>query len=121
MSIDVDAVRKFLSRDFMDFCIRLGLIVAVVVACERIFAPFIPIMLWGVILAVSLYPVFLSLCQRTGFSAGRAATLIVVLGILLLGVPSVMLGSSFATHVFDVVGNFDVNTFTVEAPDASVK
>ncbi|WOJ93332.1 AI-2E family transporter [Congregibacter variabilis] len=121
MSVDINAAKKFLSRDFMDFCIRLGLIVVVVVACERIFAPFLPIMLWGVILAVSLYPLFLSLCRRTGFSPGHTATLMVVLGILLLGVPTVMLGSSFATHIFDVVGNFDVSAATVSAPDASVK
>ncbi|EED30911.1 transporter, PerM family [gamma proteobacterium NOR5-3] len=121
MSIDVDAARKFLSRDFMDFCIRLGLIVAVVIACERIFAPFLPIMLWGVILAVSLYPLFLSLCRRTRLSPGSNAALIVVLGILLLGVPTVMLGSSFATHIFDVIGNFDASTYTVRAPNDAVK
>lgn len=121
MSIDVNAAKKFLSRDFMDFCIRIGLVVVLVVACERVFAPFLPIMLWGVILAVSIYPMFLSLSRRTGLSPGSNATLIVMLGILLLGVPAVMLGSSFATHIFDVIGNFDVSTYTVRAPDASVK
>lgn len=121
MSLDTNAAKKFLSSEFMDFCIRLGLIVIVVVACTRVFAPFIPIMLWGIILAVSIYPVFLSVAARTGWSEGRVATLIVVLGILLLGVPAVLLGSSFATHIFDVVGDFDVATVTISAPEASVK
>lgn len=121
MSIELDAARKFLSRDFLDFCIRLGLIFLVVVACDRVFAPFMPIMLWGVILAVSLYPFFTALCRRSGLSPGATATLIVVVGILLLGVPSVMLGSSFATHIFDVIGNFDANSYTVRTPDASIK
>ncbi|MDP5069642.1 MAG: AI-2E family transporter [Congregibacter sp.] len=121
MSIDVEAAKKFLSRDFLDFSIRLGLLAVAVVACERVFAPFIPIMLWGLILAISLYPMFLSLRRRSGFAPGRTATLIVVLGILLLGVPTAMLGSSFASHVFNVVGDFDVNTFSVRPPDPAVE
>ncbi|WP_439106694.1 AI-2E family transporter [Congregibacter sp.] len=121
MSIDTAAARKFLSSDFMDFCIRLGLTFVIVIACVQVFAPFIPIMLWGVILSISLYPMFLSLRRRTGWGSGSMATLIVVLGILLLGVPTVLLGSSFATHIFDVIGNFDAQTVTVAAPDPSVK
>ncbi|WP_439100419.1 AI-2E family transporter [Congregibacter sp.] len=121
MSFDTKAARKFLSSDFMDFCIRLGLVVVGVVACVEVFAPFLPIMLWGVILAISLYPVFGALRGRTGWGAGSAASLIVILGILLLGVPTVLLGSSFATHIFDVIGNFDAQTVTVGLPDPSVK
>ncbi|MFK8040777.1 AI-2E family transporter [Congregibacter sp.] len=121
MTIDTDAARKFLSRDFMDFCIRLGLTFVVIVACVRVFAPFMPIMIWGIILSISLYPMFMYLCRRLGWGSGKVATLIVVLGILLLGVPTVMLGSSFATHIFDVIGNFDAQTVTIELPDPSVK
>lgn len=121
MSFDNDTLKAVTSKDFLDFFIRLGLIVVVVVASERVFAPFIPLMLWGIILAVSLFPLFESLRRRTGLGAGRLATLVVILAILLIGVPSVMLGSSFATHIFDVVGNFDAQTVSIAAPSESVK
>ncbi|MEL7044419.1 MAG: hypothetical protein AAGL66_05280, partial [Pseudomonadota bacterium] len=86
MAMDREALRELLAGDVLDFFIRLGLIVLAVVACERIFAPFIPIMSWGLILAVSFYPLHLTLMARLGTSPGRAATLLVLAILLLLGV-----------------------------------
>lgn len=111
----------FPSRELLDFFIRLGLIIIAVIACEQIFAPFIPLMLWGLILAVSLYPLLHMLCARTGWSEGRGATVIVLSGILLIGGPTVALGSSFATHIFDVIGNFDAGSVSLDPPKESVK
>lgn len=119
--MDSDALRGFLSRDLLDFFIRLGLIVLAVMACEMVFAPFLPIMLWGLILAICLYPVMQLLCARSGWGAGRVTTLMVVLIILVIGVPTVMLGGSFATHIFDLIGSFDANTVNVRPPNESVK
>jgi predicted PurR-regulated permease PerM len=119
--MDSDALRGFLSRDLLDFFIRLGLIVLAVMACEMVFAPFLPIMLWGLILAVCLYPLMQMLCTRSGWEAGRVTTLMVVFTILVIGVPTVMLGGSFATHIFDLIGNFDANTVNVRPPNESVK
>lgn len=121
MSLDKETLQSFVSRDLLDFFIRLGFIVLAVVACERIFAPFIPIMLWGLILAIALFPLFEMLRGRTGFSPGGTATIVVLLGILLIGVPAVMLGTSFATHIFDVIGNFDAQTFELPAPGEDVR
>ncbi len=121
MNFDKHAVQDFMSRDLLDFFIRLGLIVVAVVACEAIFAPFLPIMTWALILAVALYPLHLSIARRTGWSPGRTATLFVLTLVLLLGVPTVMLGSSFATHIFDVIGNFDAGATQIDPPADSVR
>lgn len=121
MSLDREALKKFLAEDFLDFFIRLGLIVFAVVACEKIFAPFIPIMLWGLILAISLHPLFQRLKARSGWSPGLTGTLMVTALILLIGVPTVLLGSSFATHIFDLVEGFNAEEVTVRAPAASVR
>ncbi len=121
MAIDRQALRELLASDVLDFFIRLGLIVLAVVACERIFAPFIPIMSWGLILAVSFYPLMLMLQARTGFSPGRSATLLVLVVLLLIGVPTVMLGTSFATHIFDVVGNFNAEQVEIRPPGDAVR
>ena len=76
---------------------------------------------WGLILAVSFYPLMLMLQDRTGFSPGRAATLLVLAVLLLIGVPTVMLGTSFATHVFDVVGNFNAEQVEIRPPGDAVR
>lgn len=121
MSVDRNALRQLLSRDILDFCVRLGLLVLAVIACERIFAPFLPIMTWGLILAVSFSPLHALGKQRLGLSGGRSATLLVLLVLLLIGVPTAMLGSSFATHVFDVVGQFRDQSIEIRAPKAAVR
>jgi predicted PurR-regulated permease PerM len=40
----------------LDVLIRAGLIAVMVVLCYRVFSPFLTLMIWSVILAVTLYP-----------------------------------------------------------------
>jgi predicted PurR-regulated permease PerM len=121
MNIDRDALRDFLSRDLLDFFVRLGLLVLAVVACERIFAPFLPLMLWALILAVCFYPLHLLIGNRFGWSPGRSATLLVFGLILLIGVPTVMLGMSFANHIYDVITELRGGELTLDMPSESVR
>ncbi|MFT7287574.1 MAG: putative PurR-regulated permease PerM [Halieaceae bacterium] len=121
MSFETKALRGLFGRDLMDLFIRMGLVAFAVYACAVIFAPFMSIMMWALILAVSLYPLMQALRARTGWSPGRSATVLVLVGLLLIGVPTVMLGSSFATHIFDAVGNFDANEVTISAPGEAVR
>ena len=57
MQIDRDSIQKLLSEDLMDVLIRLGLVAFLVVMCVRIFAPFMGLVLWALVLAVTLYPI----------------------------------------------------------------
>lgn len=120
MQLDISTFRKLLSSDLLDLIIRAGLIAFVVVMCVRIFAPFAGLMLWAVILAVALYPLHRGLAKRFGGRQGRAATLLVVAGLLLIGVPTVMLGTSFAGHIHDVYSAFKNNEVTVPQPAAAI-
>jgi predicted PurR-regulated permease PerM len=104
----------------MEVLIRFSVIVALVIACDRIFTPFWGIMVWALILAVSLYPLHQRLARRMGNSQGRAATAIVLAGLLLIGVPTAMLGSSFAGEIYGVQQAFVNNQLVVPAPSASI-
>lgn len=121
MNIDRDALKDFLSRDLLDFFVRLGLLALAIVACERIFAPFLPLMVWALIFAVCFYPTQLLISNRFGWSPGRSATLLVLALILLIGVPTVMLGLSFANHVYDVVTELRAGELTLDMPSESVR
>jgi len=120
MQIDTAAVRTFLSRDLMDLLIRIGLIAFVTILCARIFAPFTGLLLWALILAVALYPLHRRLAGRLGGRQGWAATLLVIAGLLLIGVPTVMLGSSFANHVHDAYTAFENDEITFKPPSPGV-
>jgi predicted PurR-regulated permease PerM len=121
MDNDKSQLRDFLARDLTDFFIRLGLLALALLASERIFAPFLPIVLWALILATCFYPLVGSIRRRTDWSAGRASSLLVLALVLLIGVPTVMLGSSFATHIFDVVAAFRANELQLDPPSEAVR
>jgi hypothetical protein len=77
-------------------------------------------MIWGLILAVALEPLNARLAKRFGGRRGLAATVLTLVGLLLLGVPTVMLGSSFATHVQEVAAAAHDGTLHIPAPGAAV-
>lgn len=104
----------------MDVLIRVGLIAFLVVICVRVFAPFMGLVLWALILTVALYPLHRRLANRFGGRQGRAATLLVVAGLLRIGVPSAMLGSSFASHVHDSYTVLENDTIEFKQPDPAV-
>ena len=53
---DLSVIRKVLAHDLMQVYVRLFLLLTVVWFSVETFAPFLALMLWSVILAVSLYP-----------------------------------------------------------------
>jgi len=60
--------------------IRLGLVFLAVYWCLRIIAPFIPLVLWAVIIAVAIFPMHVKLAARLGGRKKLSAMLITVLG-----------------------------------------
>jgi predicted PurR-regulated permease PerM len=109
-----------LSRRLLDVFIQAGLIFAMVVLCYRIFAPFIPLMAWALILAVTLYPAQQKLARTLGGKQGLAATLLVLFGILLIVVPTAVLMISLGDSVHDFVTSMHHNTLRMPAPSPSV-
>lgn len=120
MQIESSAIRNFLSRDLLDVFIRVGLLVFLLVLCSRVIAPFVNLALWSVVLAIALYPVHRKLAAHLGGRPGRAATVLVLAGLLLIGVPTVLLGASFAKQVQVGYDRFESGAVSVPQPGASV-
>jgi predicted PurR-regulated permease PerM len=106
---------------YLDLFIRVALLAAAVFASIRIVLPFLSLMLWALVLAVTLYPLFQGLRSRTGWAPGRIATLMTLLFILVLGYPIFLLGVSFATHVGDGVAALRDGTVHIPEPLESVR
>jgi len=107
-------------RNIMDTVIRIGLIILLAVACIQVVAPFASLLLWALILAIALYPGHQALARRLGGRQGLSATLIVVVGLLLIGTPTVLLGGSFAGHIHDAYTNFQNDSLSIRQPSASI-
>jgi predicted PurR-regulated permease PerM len=108
------------SRKLLDVLIQAGLIGALVVLCFQIFSPFLTLMLWAVILAVTLYPLHQIITRKLGGRQGWAATVLVLGGILLIVVPIFLLASSLADSIIDFVQGLRDNTLVIPVPPDAV-
>ena len=77
---DLD-LEKRVSGRLLDVLIRAGLVFTMAVLCYRIFSPFLALMAWALILAVTLYPAHQKLARKMGGRQGLAATTLVLGGI----------------------------------------
>ena len=114
------ALEERLSRRLLDVFIRAGLVLALVLLCYRIFSPFLQMMLWALILAITLYPLHQMLAGRTGGKQGLASTLIVLVAVAVIVTPTIMLASQFGDSVHEVVNGVRDNTLAVPAPPEKV-
>jgi predicted PurR-regulated permease PerM len=76
--------------------------------------------LWALILAVTMYPIHQQLAKRIGSRQGLAATLLVLVSIVLIVAPTTVLVSSLGDSIHTLVNNLSKNTLQIPAPDASV-
>jgi len=112
---DPDLERR-LSRRLMDVFIRAGLVVALVMLCYQIFSPFVALMAWALILAVALYPAQQKLARGMGGRQGVAATTLVLVGIVLIVLPTTVLMLSLGDSVRGFVVSMRDNTLQIPAP-----
>jgi predicted PurR-regulated permease PerM len=116
---DIESEQRLASRA-LDVLIRAGLIAVVAVLCYRIFSPFLTLMVWALILAVTLYPLHQAMARRMRGKQGRAATVLVLLGIILIVGPTALLMSSFGDEVLQLVNDVQTRSVKIPEPKASV-
>jgi predicted PurR-regulated permease PerM len=117
-SPDGDAVT---TGRLLDLFLRAGVIGLLAALCFVVFAPFLTLMVWAIVLAVVLQPAQDGLTRRLGGRHGLAATLLVVVGVLGLVVPTALLMSSFGSTVQSLVAGVQNNTLQIPAPAAGVQ
>ena len=103
-----------------DTLIRIGLLIFLVYLCVQVFEPFAALMMWATILAVALFPLHVKLAGKLGGKPGWSATVIVLVGLLVIGGPTVMIGQSFASHLHSGYNKFESGQLTIPAPNETV-
>jgi predicted PurR-regulated permease PerM len=99
--------------------IRFALIFALMAFCYHFVHPFLNLMLWSLVLAVTLYPLHRKLERKLGKS-GRAATLIVLVSIAVLAVPVYFLAMSIADSAERGIAVVKSGALRVPPPNPSV-
>lgn len=114
-------LEKVLVKAFSTSLIRFAAITLIVIVCWWAFLPFLPILLWALVLAIALYPLKLAVERKLGLRSSRSATLVAVIGVLVLGTPTAMVGNSFASKTLEALDSYRNGTLAVSKPTDSVK
>jgi predicted PurR-regulated permease PerM len=101
--------------------LRLGVLFVVLYWCYQILAPFLPFIIWGGIIAVATHPLHESLSARLGGRTKLSATLITLLGLVILTVPMVVLTESLVHSSMDLAAKLSEGSLHVPPPPDRVE
>lgn len=121
MDSENEKLKQILTKSFTASLIHFSVIAFIVLVCFWAFMPFLPILMWALVLAIALFPVRQFLGDKFGWSAARSSTLIAIVGVLLLGIPTAMVGNSFASKIFGAYESYEAGALVVPQPAGSVK
>lgn len=104
----------------IDLTIKLLLIIILLVWCAMIILPFVVPVLWGIILAITLHPLYIKLLKLFKGRKGLASTILTLMLLVLLIVPAVWMISSVVESAGKFITSLRENTLIIPPPDEKV-
>ena len=111
--------RLFVTRA-LEATIHIGLVVLLLYWCFQIGRPFIETIVWGIIISVAIHPAFDRLKSALGGRGRLAATLITLVALIVLLVPTYMLSESLINAAQEYSAQLRDGTLSVPPPSESV-
>ncbi|WP_221074668.1 AI-2E family transporter [Agarivorans aestuarii] len=112
--------QKTFERGAMEAAIKIGLLFLLAAWCIDIVRPFITPVIWAMILAVALNPLYLKLKNVVG-KGGVAATIIVLVFLAIILVPGVKVTTAAIDSLAAVGKQVQQGTFEIPPPSNSIK
>ena len=100
--------------------LRIGFVGLLLVFSWLILEPFVLLVMWGIIIAVGIYPLFKKFAALLGNREKLASTLITLFALTVLIIPSFYLMESTITNVHNFATQLDEGTFKVPPPSEDV-
>lgn len=107
-------------RNALESAIRIGLVAGLVLWCFDIVKPFFSIVLWGGIIAISVYPAYDKLQGRMGGRRKQAAVLFTLFMFLVLIIPAGLLTGTIVDGARSVAGHLQGGNIEIPPPPESV-
>jgi predicted PurR-regulated permease PerM len=105
----------------MEAGIRIGLLLLLALWCFEIVRPFIVPVIWGIIIAVAVYPAYAWLVSVLGGHKGLAALSVTILMLVILVGPTIMLADTMVAGVRELALQIRAGNLYVPAPPESVE
>lgn len=109
------------TENTIEAAVRLGLLLLLATWCFQIITPFIVPVIWGVIIAVAIYPLFTKLKSALGERNKLAATVYTLLALALLITPTVMVSDSLIETSAKFTEKYEAGELHIPPPNDSVK
>lgn len=105
----------------LEAAIYIGLALILAMACLQILRPFIPLLAWGVIIAVATYPGFRNLQNVLGGRETLAAAVCTLILLAVLSVPTILLAKGMVDAIQSVAAHVKEGTAIVPPPPATIE
>ncbi len=105
----------------LEVTIKVGLVLGLIVWCFMILKPFLLLILWSVILAVAIYPLFRFLKKILGNRGVIASIIVTIFLLLLILLPVFLLGGSLGNAVTFIKDSFTSGRSMIPPPQESLK
>jgi predicted PurR-regulated permease PerM len=108
-------------RTAIDIAVNLLLIFVILYFCLKILTPFISLIIWAAIIAIALYKPLLKLQSTLGGNKKLALTLLTLIGLSLVIVPTWMFAGSIVESGQEIATALETGKFEISPPNESVK
>jgi predicted PurR-regulated permease PerM len=112
---------RITTKNFNDLIIRMAFLALIVAWTAMILFPFMTIMLWGLILAMALFPMHTKLAAKFGGKKGLASWIIVLAGLTIILLPSWLFIDSIIEGAKELKASFDAGTLSLPAAPEKIK
>ena len=104
----------------IDRIVRLSLLILLIATSLTILAPFMIMVIWGIIIAVALFPMFRKSVKYMNGKKSMTAVLFTLVGLSILIVPSILLTTSASSGYQQLSSEFEAGTLTIPEPTEDV-
>lgn len=111
--------QKFLANAMASF-IQILAVLVLLYWCFLIISPFIHIVLWAIIISVAVYPAHVALTAKVGGRRKMSATIIVLIGLAIIILPTWYLADSTIGGLQHIAGELEDGTARIPPPNDSV-
>ncbi len=109
------------SKQLFETILQLGLVFLIIAFCFNLLSPFVTPILWAIIFAIILFPLFNALQKKLKGRKSLSATVIVlsILGIVIL--PSISFFSNVTSGIMEIKSGIDEGTLVISKPGQTIK
>jgi predicted PurR-regulated permease PerM len=120
MGNSTDRDNRAFQENMMASFIQIAALVIIVSYCLVIISPFVGLAIWGIVMAVAIYPFYLKVIARLGNRQKLTATLFIVIGLAVVLIPGWAMTKSAILSVTMLAADLKAGSVQVPPPSESV-